>query len=92
MVAKKNGKTSVVKPKEVKEAVKESKSDLFIRLAIPRVEKVLKSLRILGNCSSKNYSYTTEQTETIFKTVYEAVNLAESKFTKNSETETKFTF
>lgn len=53
------------KPTETKKpSVKETKALLFIRLGTPRIEKVLKALRILGNCSNKsNYEYTEEQVD-----------------------------
>ena len=73
------------KPKVVKEnkpKVKESKSETFIRIAKPRVEKILKSLRVLGNCANRNnYEYTSEQIESIGLALTNALNETITKFT-----------
>jgi len=47
--------------------MKESKSDRFCRVAEARVDKLIKMLRLLGNCSGLNvYSYDDDQVEQIF--------------------------
>lgn len=47
--------------------MKESKSDRFCRVAEARVNKLIKTLRLLGNCSGLNvYSYDDDQVEQIF--------------------------
>ena len=80
------------KPVQAK-PVKESKSDMFTRVARPRVEKVLKSLRILGNCSNRSiYEYNQEQIDKMFNTINEAMLSTEQKFTKNKTEAEKFEF
>lgn len=74
----------------VKDSKKESKSDLFVRLATQRVKKVLKSFRILGNCSSKNYSYSQEQIEKISETLNKALEQMLSKFTPSQHEQENF--
>lgn len=47
--------------------MKESKSDRFRRVAEARVNKLIKMLRLLGNCSRSNvYAYGEDQVEQIF--------------------------
>lgn len=45
---------------------KETKEERFVRLAEARVNKILSMMRLLGNLSGINYSYTMEQVERIF--------------------------
>lgn len=72
---------------------KESKSELFIRLATKRVSSVLKTLRILGNCSNRsNYEYTNEQLESMFNTIHLALNNTEAKFTPSKKEQESFNF
>ena len=48
----------------------ETKTDRFKRIASKRTEKVLDSLRKLGNCSNKGvYSYSDEDVSKIFSAV-----------------------
>ena len=72
---------------------KESKAELFIRLATKRVSSVLKSLRILGNCSNRNnYEYSTEQINKMFETIQEALTNTEAKFTPSKKEQESFNF
>ena len=80
--------TTVIKTKP-----KESKSEYFLRIAKPRVENVLKALRILGNCSNRNnYEYTKEQVKTMFDSIQESLNTTESKFSKSKKEQESFDF
>jgi len=68
--------------------VKESKTDRFNRLGTKRVESVLRSLRILGNCSSRNnYEYTQEQVDKISTTLVKALEQTIVKFHNVKKTE-----
>ena len=81
--------TKTDKPK----VVKESKSELFLRLAKIRTQKVLKSLRILGNCSNRgNYEYTSEQIELIGLALTNALNETIAKFTPTKQEQESFEF
>lgn len=72
---------------------KESKEAIFIRLAKPRVQNVLKALRILGNCSNRsNYFYTQEQINHIFSTISNALIETEKKFSKSKVEQESFDF
>lgn len=90
MVDKSKNKQVVVKPVS---KPKESKTELFIRLATKRVGSVLKSLRILGNCSNRsNYEYTSEQVEAMFNTIQIALNNTETKYTPSKKEQESFNF
>jgi len=65
----------------LKNSEKETKAELFNRLAKLRVQKVLKALRILSNCSNKaNYEYTQEQVNKMSITLDKALEKAIGKF------------
>ena len=59
------------------EKITETKNEKFVRIATPRVEKVLNALEILGNCSGAGYEYTEEQVGAMFAAI--AAKLAEVK-------------
>ena len=76
-----------------KKTIAETKTEIFIRLAKPRVERVLKALSILSNCSNRsNYEYTQEQIDKIFNTLNEAIIETEKKFTKSKKEAESFEF
>lgn len=71
----------------------ESKSERFIRLGKPRVQSVLKSIRILGNCANRStYEYNEEQITKMFKSIRDALDLTESKFSKSKKEQEEFDF
>lgn len=72
---------------------KESKSELFIRLATKRVSSVLKALRILGNCSNRsNYEYTSEQVDSLNVSLTNALLDTINKFTPSKKEQESFKF
>lgn len=88
-------KKATVKPSDKKTEVKtkESKEALFLRVATPRVEKVLRTLRILGNCSNRqNYGYDQEQIDKIYTTLQEALDNMIYKYTPSKAEQEKFEF
>ena len=92
---KKIPKPETPKPdiKKVVKVVKESKEQSFNRLAKVRTEKVLKAMRILGNCSNRaNYSYTKEQIDKISESLYESLGNMLSKFVQSKQEQESFTF
>lgn len=71
---------------------KESKADRFVRLAEARVNKLIKMIRLLGNCSMKsNYEFTKEQVSQIFATLYEELHLARAKYLLSAKGKHRFT-
>jgi len=81
---------SKVKPSK---PIKETKEEYFLRIATPRVKKVLGSLRILGNCSNRNnYSYDQEQVNKMFATITEGLETTIMKFTPSKQEQESFEF
>lgn len=55
--------------------MKESKEDRFCRVAEARVNKIIKMMRLLGNCSNNAvYAFSPEQVEQIFETLQFELN------------------
>ena len=72
---------------------KETKSELFNRLGKQRIEKVLKSIRILGNCSNRNtYEYSQQQISKMTSTLVQALEQMLNKFTQNKKEIESFEF
>ena len=72
---------------------KETKSEMFIRLAELRVKSVLNSLRILGNCGNRNnYEYTQEQVDEFIASIDNAYSNLLVKFTPSKQEQTAFSF
>jgi len=79
--------------KKVVSSKKESKVETFIRIAEPRVKSVLRSLRILGNCSNRNnYEYNSEQVNAMFESITQSLLDTEGKFTKTKSEQESFKF
>lgn len=90
MVDKSKNKPVIIKPVS---KVKESKAERFLRLATKRVSSILKSLRILGNCSKRNnYEYTSEQIDKMFESLQVALNNTEAQFTPSKKEQESFNF
>ena len=78
---------------KIDKQIKESKEEAFLRIAKPRVESILRAIRILGNCSNhNNYGYTSEQVEKIFDTLNKALVNVQTKFTKSKKEQESFEF
>lgn len=66
--------------------MKETKESRFRRVAAARVNKMIKMLQLLGNCSNRStYSYTQEEVDKIFTTLRSEVDLAEKRFNEAQE-------
>ncbi len=59
----------------------EKRSD-FKRLLPQRLEKAVKSIKIIGNLSTSQYGYTAGEVDKILDCLHLAVDGVESKFTK----------
>ena len=60
--------------------MKESKEDRFRRVVEARVNKLIKMLRLLGNCSGIAYAYTPEQVEQMFTTLQTELDRAHKRY------------
>lgn len=90
MVDKTTKAKVIIKPKSKKT---ESKEQAFNRLAKIRTEKVLKALRILGNCGNRtNYNYNEKQVEQIFNAIYSGVKVCHNKFVQSKKEIETFDF
>ena len=64
----------------------DKKTDRFKRIAEYRVKNVLKTIRILGNCSNKSaYTYTEVQIEKIFSTITEYLSSTRGRFSQSNK-------
>ena len=63
--------------------MKESKIDRFRRVAEARVNKIIKMIRLLGNCSETGvYEYTDAQVEYIFSALQSELKMPSTILTK----------
>lgn len=63
--------------------INEEKHNTFLRLAKPRTQKVVRSLKILGNCANKgSYDYTHLEIVKIFDYIQKALDETKEKFSK----------
>jgi hypothetical protein len=68
--------------------LKEEKRERFIKVAENRTNKILKTIKLLGNCANKNnYDYTEDEIKTIFNAIEQEVKKAKLKFDNSSEKE-----
>lgn len=66
--------------------MKESKEDRFCRVAEARVNKIIKMMRLLGNCSnSAVYAFSPEQIEQIFETLQFELKQARKRYIQISK-------
>lgn len=61
--------------------MRESKADRFCRVAEARVNKIIKMIRLLGNCSGVVYEHTPEQVQQIFETLQTELDRARKRYT-----------
>ena len=72
-----------------------NRRERFEKVAAKRVDKILDTLKLLGNCSNpNNYEYTEKDVELMFSEIRNAVKLAsvrfESEVTKKKTKKFKF--
>lgn len=64
--------------------MRESKPERFRRVAEARVNKIIKMVRLLGNCSNPAvYAYTAEQVQQIFATLRAELNRVQERFAQS---------
>jgi len=76
-MAKKNGTN---KPPLTEAQKKQVKRDNFTRVLPPRMDKALKAIRMVGDCTLPSYSYTTEQAQAVIKELQKAVDVVSQRF------------
>ena len=64
--------------------MRESRPDRFRRVAEARVNKIIKMVRLLGNCSNPAvYAFTQEQVQQIFATLRDELDRAQKRYTRS---------
>lgn len=83
----------MTKKKDVKEMSKpEDKTDKFIRVIQPRVNKALKAIRLLGNCTSSGYKWTDAMSEHVLAELSTELDTLSNKFARRTDKQTNFEF
>lgn len=71
--------------------MKESKSERFHRLIEARVNKAIKMIRLIGNCSTEsNYEYTPEQVSQVFDALQRELTAARMKYVAQHKGKKRF--
>ncbi len=71
----------------------ESKNERFRRLAQSRGNRLIREISLLGNLANrKNYAYTEEEVEKLFKPILEELNDARALFDPDSASTKKVKF
>ena len=71
--------------------MKESKQDRFRRVAEARVNKIIRMIRLLGNCSNPvTYEHKSEQVEQIFTVLQRELELAQRRYTDVVKSKKRF--
>ena len=70
---------------------KETNRERFVRIAEARTQKIIDTIRLLGNCSnSYAYEYTQKDIEKIFSAIEAEIKVAKSKFSTNETRDNRF--
>ena len=76
----------------MKPSTPETKHQRFVRLAEARTNKIIATLRLLGNCSSPAvYEYSKSDVDKIFHAIKAATADAENRFRKKGAGNQRFT-
>lgn len=73
-------KNSSTKPKLTEAEKKQVKMDNFARVLPPRMDKALKAIRMVGDCTNPSYWYTNEQANAVVAALQVAVDEVNAKF------------
>ena len=76
----------------MKNKTQETKHEKFIRLAEARTNKIIDTLRLLGNCSNMSvYEYSPEDVNQVFDAIEREIRETKKKFQRSdSERNTRF--
>ncbi len=81
---------AAVEETEMTAPTNESKADKFVRLAPPRVNKVIQGLQSLKKLSAhSSYEYTEEQTQKMFAAIRNELDECEAAFKPKEEKKTE---
>lgn len=68
------------KPPLTEAQKQQKKRDNFTRVATPRINKALKAIGLVGDCTSSNYSFTEEQATAIMLELHRALDAVSARF------------
>ncbi|MBP5405032.1 MAG: hypothetical protein J6Y74_03700 [Clostridia bacterium] len=69
----------------------ETNRERFIRIAEARTQRIIDTIRLLGNCSNSYvYEYTSKDIEKIFSAIESELKTAKSKFTDAGTKDSRF--
>ena len=69
----------------------DKKKERFIKIAENRTNKIIDTLKLLGNCSNKaNYSYTNDEVKQIFNAIEEELKKTKNRFSFSKNSDNKF--
>jgi hypothetical protein len=77
---------------KVKAPTDETKADRFVRVATPRVKKLLWCFKQLANCSGAAYEYTPEQVTKISETIVKAFDDMVDRLNRKKPISDEFAF
>lgn len=70
----------------------EDKSQRFVRVVSPRVDKAVKAIKQIALCAGKTYEYTPQQANQIKGTLMKELTILSSAFEKKAQADTGFKF
>lgn len=71
----------------------EKKHEAFLNVAQKRTQKILDTLKLLGNCSSKNnYSYSEDEVQQMFTAIDKELKATKQRFSFDDSGDEKFSF
>ena len=70
----------------------ESKEARFNRIVLPRINRAIKAISLIGNCSGSTYSYTPERVEAIREALVSTVSDTLRKFSGTKSNRPEFIF
>ena len=80
-------------PKKRKPIPEDEKKDArFIRVVTPRINKAVKAISNIGNCSGSNYSFTAEQVQKMTNVLIEAIGNMTTLFAAKKQKQDSFGF
>ncbi len=59
---------------------KQVKVDNFTRICPPRIDKAVKAIKMVGDCTNPTYSYSTVQGDSVLQALYGAVDEVKARF------------
>jgi len=70
----------------------EAKEARFVRIVVPRINKAVKAISLIGNCSGSSYGYTDIQVSDIERVLHGAVENMIGRYKAKSDSSNKFDF